>query len=91
MITILEVSGEGCAGCRARVPDLPRLTRERGIPLEHLEASLENAARMKALKIEHLPTVFLLKDGSPFARVAGNQPAELLAVWLDVKLSEAAR
>jgi len=88
-ISILEVSGEGCANCLSLLPVLTRLAAEKHVPLSHLEVSEETADRVKELSIERVPTVLVLRDGVPVARCSGFQPEEILDVWLDAKIEEA--
>lgn len=87
-VTVLEVSGEGCANCFSLLPVLKQITSERGILLEHLEVNERNAERVRALEIERVPTVILFKDGKQIARCTGYQPQEILEVWIDAKIEQ---
>ncbi len=88
-VVVLSVSGEGCANCVSMLPLLRKLTRERGVELQTIEASAETAARIKALGVDRVPATVVLKDGAPFAVATGYQPEEILGLWLDAKLAEA--
>ncbi len=83
--SVLEVSGEGCAGCVSLLPVLKKITQKLGLPLRMLEANEANAAEVRRLNIERVPTVLVLKDGEEIARCAGYQPEEILEVWLEAK------
>ncbi len=86
--TLLEVSGESCANCLTLLPVVNRLARERGIPVEHLEVNEQNADRVRALSVDRVPTLIVLRDGAEIARCTGYQPEEILSLWLDAKLEE---
>lgn len=84
--TLLEVSGESCANCYTLLPVVRKLAGERGIGVEHLEVTPENAARVQALAVDRVPTLIVLRDGAEVARCTGFQPEEILSLWLDAKL-----
>ncbi len=88
-ITILEVSGEGCANCITLLPVVKKLAKEKGVPFSHLEVSEETGEEVRRLGIDRVPTVLVMKNGEPFARCTGYQPEEILDVWLDAKIEEA--
>ena len=86
--TLLAVSGESCANCYTLLPVVRKLAAERGMDVEHLEVSPENAARVQALAIDRVPTLIVLRDGAEAARCTGYQPEEILSLWLDAKTEE---
>ena len=86
--SLLEVSGEGCANCLTLMPVVSRLAAQRSIPVEHLEADENSAARVQELRIDRVPTLIVMKDGQEIARCTGYQPEEILELWLDAKLGE---
>lgn len=85
---ILEVSGEGCANCFSLMPVLRGIADSLNLPLLHLEADETKTEELKALEIDRVPTVLLLKDGEPFARCTGYQPEEILSLWIEAKIDE---
>ena len=87
-VSLLEVSGEGCPNCLTMMPVVSRLAPQRGIPVEHLEADENRAARVQELRIDRVPTLIVMKDGQEIARCTGYQPEEILELWLDAKLGE---
>ena len=86
--SLLEVSGESCANCLTLLPLVNRLACERGLPVEHLEVNGENAARVRELCIDRVPTLIVFRDGGEIARCTGYQPEEILELWLDAKISQ---
>ena len=90
-IEILEVSGESCANCLTLLPVLKKIAEEKHLLLRHLEVNEANLREVQALEVERVPTVILLKDGTPFARCTGFQPEEILEVWIEAKIQEITR
>lgn len=86
--TLLEVSGESCANCYTMLPVVRELAAERGVSVEHLEVSPENADEVKKYGIERVPTLIVFRGDEEVARCAGYQPKEILSLWLDAKLAQ---
>ncbi|MDE6476541.1 MAG: thioredoxin family protein [Erysipelotrichaceae bacterium] len=91
-ITLLEIQGSSCAGCVSLhqeviniISKYPQLTY-RSVSMDQQEKEIREW--IAALKIEKVPTLILCDGDHEIARVSGYQPAEILDVWLEMKLAE---
>ncbi len=88
-ISVVEVSGEGCANCITLMPILYKILSLRDdCVLHHLEVNEQNMALCKEFSIDRVPTILVLKDREVMARCTGYQPEEILEIWLDTKINE---
>ncbi len=88
-VTLVEVSGGGCAGCEALFPVLKRLEKSRGdFTLVRVEVEELEKADIEKWGIERIPTALLMWNGEIVARFSGYQPEEIAEIWLDAKLEE---
>lgn len=88
-ISLVEVSGEGCASCEVLFPLLRKKEKERGdFVLYRVEVEDLTEELIEKWELVKIPTALLFVDGKIVARFSGYQPEEILDVWLDAKLSE---
>ena len=88
-ISVVEVSGEGCANCYSLMPILNKLVGNRNdCVLHHLEATEETMQLVEAFGVVAVPTILILKDDVVHAKCRGYQPEEILEIWLDSKIEE---
>lgn len=84
---IIELSGNGCAGCHALLPQLNAVAEEfsLGFARFDVEETPEAVERFHAVRI---PTILLAEDGVPFASCTGYQPEEILRLWTQAMLED---
>ena len=88
-ISVVEVSGEGCANCITLMPILARLVGNRNdCKLHHLEAEEDTMDLVAALGVDRVPTILVMQDLEVKATCRGYQPEEILEIWLDAKIEE---
>lgn len=86
-ISAVEIYGDSCAGCHALMPTMSELCKQFDIPFAAMPVR-ECGDLIEKWEIERVPTVLLLDDGQPFARFIGNQPREILEIWIEAKIEE---
>lgn len=88
-ISVVEVSGEGCANCITLLPIVNKLVGSRNdCNLHHLEITQDTFTLVEKFGIEAVPTILVLYDTEVFAKCRGYQPEEILEIWLDAKIDE---
>lgn len=86
-LTLIEISGDSCAGCHALLPALNAVAINRNMQLLRidLERDPDAAERYNIVKI---PTVIIADGEREIARCSGYQPEEILQLWVEAKTQE---
>lgn len=88
-ISVVEVSGEGCANCISLIPILNNLVGKRtDCSLHHIEVDENTYPLVEKFGVEAVPTILVLYNQEVFAKCRGYQPEEILEIWLDAKIEE---
>lgn len=88
-ISVLEVSGEGCANCISLLPIVNKIVGSRSdCNLHHLEVTEETMELVEKFGIQAVPTILVLYNQEVYAKCRGFQPEEILELWLDAKIEE---
>ena len=88
-ISVVEVSGEGCANCITLLPIVNKLVGSRNdCELHHIEISEESYPLVEKFGVEAVPTILVLYNQEVFAKCRGYQPEEILEIWLEAKIEE---
>lgn len=88
-ISVIEVSGEGCANCISLLPIVNKLVGSRNdCNLHHLEVTNETMPLVEKFGVQAVPTILILYNQEVFAKCRGYQPEEILELWLDAKIDE---
>ncbi len=91
-LTLLEVQGSSCAGCVSLHQEVTTILHKypqlvyRSVSIDEQQADIREW--LTTLQIEKIPTLVLCDGDIEIARVSGYQPAEILDVWLEMKLME---
>lgn len=88
-ISVVEVSGEGCANCITLLPVVNKIVGSRNdCELHHLEVTEETMVLVEKFGIQAVPTILVLYNQEVFTKCRGYQPEEILEIWLDAKIEE---
>ncbi len=88
-ISVVEVSGEGCANCITLMPILARLVGGRSdCQLHHLEVAEDTMDLVAKFGVDRVPTILVMQDLEVKSSCRGYQPEEILEIWLDAKIEE---
>ena len=88
-ISVVEVSGEGCANCISLLPILNKLVGARtDCELHHIEVSEETMPLVEKFEVVAVPTILIMYDQEVVSKCRGFQPEEILELWLDAKIEE---
>ena len=88
-LSVVEVSGEGCANCISLLPIVNKLVGSRtDCELHHIELTEETLPLMEKFGVQAVPTILILYNQDVYAKCRGYQPEEILEVWLDAKIDE---
>ena len=88
-ISVVEVSGEGCANCISLLPVVNKLVGSRtDCKLHHIELTEEVLPLVEKFGVQAVPTILILNDQEVYAKCRGYQPEEILEIWLDTKIEE---
>ena len=88
-ISVVEVSGEGCANCISLLPVVNKLVGNRtDCKLHHIELTEETLPIVEKFGVVAVPTILILYNQEVFAKCRGYQPEEILEIWLDAKIDE---
>lgn len=85
MIKLIEISGDGCAGCHALLPSLNAVAAEFGLAAERIDVESAPEA-IEKFHVERIPTVVLADGDKIIAKCSGYQPEEILSLWVEAKL-----
>lgn len=85
MIKLIEISGDGCAGCHALLPSLNAVAAEFGLAAERIDVESSPEA-IEKFHVERIPTVVLADGDKIIAKCSGYQPEEILSLWVEAKL-----
>lgn len=87
-ISLVYISGEGCANCVSMYPQVMKLKEREDICVYMIEASEENSALNHHYGVEVVPTILLLHYGECVAKIKGYQPEEIFEYYIDAKINE---
>ena len=87
MKKITQISGEGCAGCYALLPQLTAIALRLGVPFERIDIETSPEA-VEKYNVARVPTVILWDGDREIARCTGYQPEEILSLWIESKFEE---
>ena len=79
MKKITQISGEGCAGCYALLPQLTAIAERLGVPFERIDIETSPEA-VEKYNVARVPTVILWDGDREIARCTGYQPEEMVIV-----------
>ena len=91
-LTLLEVQGSSCAGCVSLHQEVTQILSKypqlvyRSVSIDQQQQEVREL--LATLQIDKIPTLILCDGDIEIARVSGYQPAEILDVWLEMKLME---
>lgn len=78
-LVLLDLWAPWCAPCRAVAPILERLAQRHAGQLKVVKVNVDhNPATAARFDASSIPTLVLLRDGSPVGRVIGAQPEPVL-------------
>lgn len=76
-----------CGPCKQIGPILEDIAQEKGDALKVVKVNVDDNQQLAGeLRIQGIPTMFLMKDGKPIAHQVGALPKEQLVKWLDNNL-----
>lgn len=84
---LIEISGEGCAGCEAVLPVAREVAEELGLRFLRIEAA-ECRRLIEKWSVEKLPATVLCRDGEAICKCYGYQPKEILLIYLEEFLNK---
>ncbi len=91
-LTLLEIQGSSCAGCVSLHQEVTQILHKypqlvyRSVSIDQQQQDIREL--LDTLQIDKIPTLVLCDGDVEVARVSGYQPAEILDVWLEMKLME---
>lgn len=86
-ITLAVVSGGGCAGCEALVPEARAAAEELGLKFSYTDAE-SHPEILSSWALERTPATLLFDGDKPVCKCYGYQPREILTLYLEEKLNE---
>lgn len=86
-ICLVEIGGATCAGCHQLMPAARESAQKFNIPFYYVDES-EAGDLIQKWEVKTVPSLFLVKKGTPFAEAHGYQPQEILEIWIEYKLQE---
>lgn len=80
---LVELASDTCASCANLRANIDHdLLNKYQITYEYVDDVAIIKRYQKIVKIDKLPTLILIKQGTVIGRLSGNQPAEILEYWL---------
>lgn len=86
-LTLIEISGDSCAGCHALLPALNSVAKSAEMEFIRIDLERDPGAAEK-YGIVKIPTVILADGDREIARCTGYQPEEILGIWVESKTQE---
>lgn len=88
-ISVVEVSGEGCANCISLMNVLDSIMKNyNDVNLYHIEVEEKTMDLVEKFEISAVPSILVFYNDKIMARCRGFQPEEILEIWLDSKISD---
>ena len=88
---LVDLWAPWCGPCRMMAPALEQLARERAGRLKVVKLNVDHApAIAQRFRVQGIPLLVLLRDGTEIARLTGAAPLPRLNAWLNSHLTVAA-
>ena len=86
---LVQLNGDTCAGCAENLWGIKEIIAQRD-DIEFIEVGdLDEIKKyVEQYQCTHLPSLLLLKDEKCLGIVHGYQPFEILAYYVDIKISD---
>jgi thioredoxin 2 len=85
---LVDLWAPWCAPCRAMVPALDQLARERAGRLKVVKVNVDEAEQVaQRFGVQGIPLLVLTRDGQELARQTGAAPLSRLHAWLNSQLT----
>lgn len=86
-VCLVEIGGSACAACHILMPAAREAAQKFNIPFYYIDES-EAGELIQKWGVSSVPSLFLVRGGTPVAEAHGYQPREILEIWIEYKLQE---